>query len=45
MWYVLWVRLLAYVKDKYCLVDSASTMGITVNGVRIGKRDNKKSTS
>jgi predicted solute-binding protein len=42
MWYVLWVRLLAYVKDKYCLVDSASTLGTTVDGVRIGKREAKK---
>ncbi len=33
---------LAYVRDKYYLVDSASTLGTTVDGVRIGKREAKK---
>jgi CRP/FNR family transcriptional regulator, cyclic AMP receptor protein len=33
---------IALVKDKYYLIDTASTLGTTIDGVRIGKREEKK---
>jgi pSer/pThr/pTyr-binding forkhead associated (FHA) protein len=33
---------IALVKDKYFLIDTASTLGTTVDGVRVGKREIRK---
>ncbi len=32
----------AFVQNKYFIIDTASTLGTTINGVRIGKREVKK---
>jgi CRP-like cAMP-binding protein len=31
-----------FVKDKYYIIDTASTLGTTIDGLRIGKREDKK---